>query len=177
MSTDTACSSSLVAAHLAAGQLRLDAGGDHGGAALAGGVNIMLLSQTTSRICLLQARRGTTSCFGGNAQHTSLSAFGAFSLQDICPFAFGAWKPTSRCPGHAFCSGVEVVCQRQDATGILVLTAPPAVASAGAVASGALQELRRQRRRLRSRRRLHHRAAQVTPRNCFMQRAAARDAA
>ena len=52
VSTDTACSSSLVAAHLAAQGL---AGGETA-AALAGGVNIMLLAQTTARICLLQAR-------------------------------------------------------------------------------------------------------------------------
>ena len=52
MSTDTACSSSLVAAHLAAQGL----GRGETAAALAGGVNVMLLAQTTARICLLQAR-------------------------------------------------------------------------------------------------------------------------
>ena len=51
MSTDTACSSSLVAAHLATRGL---ANGETT-AALAGGVNVMLLAQTTARICLLQA--------------------------------------------------------------------------------------------------------------------------
>jgi acyl transferase domain-containing protein len=62
VSTDTACSSSLVAANLAAQGLAAAAGsgtgggsgGSAGGAALAGGVNVMLLSQTTARICLLQ---------------------------------------------------------------------------------------------------------------------------
>lgn len=56
VSTDTACSSSLVAAHLAAQGLQAAAGssGSSGGAALAGGVNVMLLAQTTARICLLQ---------------------------------------------------------------------------------------------------------------------------
>lgn len=58
VSTDTACSSSLVAAHLAAQGLAAAAGsggsGGGGGAALAGGVNVMLLAQTTARICLLQ---------------------------------------------------------------------------------------------------------------------------
>ena len=59
---DTACSSSLVAAHLAAQGLLAAAGssrggnGRAGGAALAGGVNLMLLAQTTARICLLQVR-------------------------------------------------------------------------------------------------------------------------
>lgn len=52
-STDTACSSSLVAAHLAAEGLE----GTADGAALAGGVNVMLLPQTTARICLLQVSR------------------------------------------------------------------------------------------------------------------------
>ena len=53
VSTDTACSSSLVAAHLAA----LGLAGGEAAAALAGGVNVMLLAQTTARICLLQARQ------------------------------------------------------------------------------------------------------------------------
>ncbi len=51
ISTDTACSSSLVALHLAhQGILRHESE-----FALAGGVNVMLIPQTTSRICLLQA--------------------------------------------------------------------------------------------------------------------------
>lgn len=57
VSTDTACSSSLVAAHLAAQGLEAAGSGGSGGpggAALAGGVNVMLLAQTTARICLLQ---------------------------------------------------------------------------------------------------------------------------
>ncbi len=62
VSTDTACSSSLLAAHLALGQMRLDPGGPHGTASLAGGVNIMLLAQTTARICLLQARPAPRPC-------------------------------------------------------------------------------------------------------------------
>jgi len=51
ISTDTACSSSLVALHLAyQGIVRHESE-----FALAGGVNVMLIPQTTSRICLLQA--------------------------------------------------------------------------------------------------------------------------
>jgi acyl transferase domain-containing protein len=51
ISTDTACSSSLVALHMAQQGLLLG----ETAAAAAGGVNIMLTSQTTARICLLQA--------------------------------------------------------------------------------------------------------------------------
>jgi Beta-ketoacyl synthase, N-terminal domain/Beta-ketoacyl synthase, C-terminal domain len=51
ISTDTACSSSLVALHLAhQGIVRHESE-----FALAGGVNVMLIPQTTLRICLLQA--------------------------------------------------------------------------------------------------------------------------
>ena len=51
ISTDTACSSSLVALHLA--QESLSNGVTNAG--IAGGVNMALIPQTTSRICLLQA--------------------------------------------------------------------------------------------------------------------------
>ena len=57
MSTDTACSSSLVAAHMAAAGLEMGQSPGRGdSAALAGGTNVMLLAQTSARICLLQVR-------------------------------------------------------------------------------------------------------------------------
>jgi acyl transferase domain-containing protein/acyl carrier protein len=58
ISTDTACSSSLVALHLAhQGIMRHESE-----FALAGGVNVMLIPQTTSRICLLQALSSVGRC-------------------------------------------------------------------------------------------------------------------
>ena len=58
ISTDTACSSSLVALHLAhQGIVRHESE-----FALAGGVNVMLIPQTTSRICLLQALSSVGRC-------------------------------------------------------------------------------------------------------------------
>jgi acyl transferase domain-containing protein len=51
ISTDTACSSSLVASHLG----HTGIGNGESEQALAGGVNLMLIPQTTARICLLQA--------------------------------------------------------------------------------------------------------------------------
>lgn len=58
VSTDTACSSSLVAAHLAARALV------HGEAesAVAGGINAMLLSETTGGISQLQALSASGRC-------------------------------------------------------------------------------------------------------------------
>ena len=52
VSTDTACSSSLVAAHLAHRALL----NGESAAAVAGGINIMLLDGTTAGICQLQVR-------------------------------------------------------------------------------------------------------------------------
>ena len=52
VSTDTACSSSLVAAHLAHRALL----NSESAAAVAGGINIMLLDGTTAGICQLQVR-------------------------------------------------------------------------------------------------------------------------
>ena len=51
VSTDTACSSSLVSAHLAAQSLEAA----EAGAALVGGINVMLRPDTTAGICQLQA--------------------------------------------------------------------------------------------------------------------------
>jgi hypothetical protein len=90
ISTDTACSSSLVALHLAyQGIVRHESE-----FALAGGVNVMLIPQTTSRICLLQALsivgrckaldassdgygRGEALCIGllASSIHPDISAF------------------------------------------------------------------------------------------------------
>ena len=68
VSTDTACSSSLVATHLASQGLK------HGetGAALAGGVNVMLLAQTTARICLLQVLTANLEMLSVLAVHSLL---------------------------------------------------------------------------------------------------------
>jgi len=58
VSTDTACSSSLVAAHLAARGL---IGGEQD-AAVAGGINAMLLGETTAGISQLQALSAVGRC-------------------------------------------------------------------------------------------------------------------
>ena len=68
VSTDTACSSSLVAAHLAAKAIM------HGEeeAAVAGGVNAMLLAETTAGISQLQALSAAGRCRQVPWQHHCL---------------------------------------------------------------------------------------------------------
>lgn len=58
LSTDTACSSSLVSTHLAAKALLCG----EGDAALAGGINAMLLPETTAGISQLQALSAVGRC-------------------------------------------------------------------------------------------------------------------
>ena len=81
VSTDTACSSSLVASHLAARAIV------HGemSAAVAGGINAMLLAETTAGISQLQALSSVGRCRFATVFDIQVQVYGANCLLIMYP--------------------------------------------------------------------------------------------